>query len=218
MTAPDVQRQLRDEARDAALADEARRRRGARLAAVTAGLVVIGAAATGAAVMSESGGPDAASAQLRAAPAWAPGYDQMPSAMARLNFPEVGDESYHAHALLSVFVRGEQVPVPSEIGIDRAGGIISPVHTHDDTGVIHLEADDPYPFTLEQVFAIWGQPMSASELGPERTDTGEQVQVYVNGRPGAPDVRITDRDNIVVALGEPNSFPTSPPDDALDAH
>ena len=217
MTAPDVQRQLRDEARSAALAEEARRRRSARLAAVTAGLVVIGAAATGAAVMSDNdteNGP----AQLRATSAWAPRYDQMPSTMAHLNFPDVGDESYHAHALLSIFVRGEQVTVPPEIGIDRAGGLISPIHTHDDTGVVHLEADEPYPFTLEQVFAIWGQSMSSSQLGPERTGAGEQVHVYVNGEPAAPDTQISDRDNIVVAVGQPETFPTAPPDDALDAH
>ena len=75
--------------------------------------------------------------------------------------PEVKEHlQTHRHSHLDVFVDGVAVPVPAAIGIDITdpgvqhfpdngayGGIeecakpcISPLHTHDETGIIHTEA------------------------------------------------------------------------------
>jgi hypothetical protein len=56
--------------------------------------------------------------------------------------------------------------------------------THAQDGVIHVESSTPGTYTLGQFFAIWGQPLSTSSVGPIR---GE-VHVFVNGllRPGDP--------------------------------
>src|SRR6516162_4193467 len=57
----------------------------------------------------------------------------------------------HIHAHLDVRVNGQPVDVPAMIGIDRQG--ISPVHTHDSTGVIHTRLDR----SLEHHMTVVGQ-------------------------------------------------------------
>ena len=81
-----------------------------------------------------------ASDLLRTRPPWPPRQAGLEQAVAEAGFPPVGDESYHVHALLSVFTNGEQVPVPPNIGIDTTTGYHSPLHTHTPDGVIHFEA------------------------------------------------------------------------------
>jgi hypothetical protein len=82
--------------------------------------------------------------------------------------------------------------------------------------VIHFEADDPAPFTLGQVFEMWGVDYSADRLGPFVPNGERQIHVYVNGAvaPNPVDVELEEGDNVVVAYGEADSFP-EPPTDAL---
>lgn len=203
--------------------DRDRRRLYAVIAAVAVAAVLI---AVFAAAQSDSGDDDAASstaasdtgALLRTEAPWAPQSDNLAERVEAAGFPPVGDESYHVHALLSVFVDGEQVPVPTNIGIDQSSGFHSPLHTHTPDGVIHFEADDPAPFTLQQVFTMWGVDFGADRLGAYTPNAENQIHVYVNGE------RVTDPagyeinngDNVVVAYGTDGSFPTEPPAGALD--
>lgn len=202
-----------------------RRRLVAAVAAVAVAAVVI---VVFAAAQSGSGDDGAATAPttpssdsgslLRTEAPWAPQYDNLLERVEAAGFPPVGDESYHVHALLSVFVDGEQVPVPTNIGIDQTTSYHSPLHTHTPDGVIHFEADDPSAFTLQQVFAMWGVDFSGDRLGAYTPEAGEQVYVYVNGEPvpDPADYEIADGDNVVVAYGTEGSFPAEPPADALN--
>lgn len=152
-------------------------------------------------------------------PPWAPQSDNLVERVEAAGVPPIGDEAYHVHALLSVFVEGEQVPVPTIIGIDQSSGLHSPLHAHTPDGVIHFEADDPSPFTLQQVFTMWGVDFGADRLGAYTPKDGNQIYVYVNGTPvnDPASYEIEDGDNVVVAHGTDGSFPTQPPADALDS-
>lgn len=156
-------------------------------------------------------------APLQSEPPWAPQLVGLEDRVRAAGFPPVGDESYHVHALLSIFLNGGPVPVPADIGIDRRARYMSALHTHTPDGVIHFEADDPAPFTIQQIFEIWGVDFTANRLGPYINDATNRVQVYVNGTEVADPVHhgIQDQDNIVVAFGTAGSFPTRPPADAL---
>jgi hypothetical protein len=134
---------------------------------------------------------------------------------------------YHVHAHLDVFVNGEPVGVPAGIGVDITnpgvqtgqafggqayGGIrlcdepcISPLHTHDITGVVHTESLDQTPNRLGQFFTEWGVALDESCVGgyckPETS-----VAVYVDGEPyeGDPaDIDLTDQKEIAVVIGTP---------------
>jgi hypothetical protein len=94
----------------------------------------------------------------------------------------------HIHAHLDVYVDGHPVSVPADIGIDTSRGTISPLHTHDDTGVIHIESPAQATFSLAQFFTEWQVSLSASQLGGLHTSNGAELRAYVNGQqvPGNP--------------------------------
>jgi hypothetical protein len=164
---------------------------------------------------------------LAARPVWPAPPDPMARAVAAGIKP--GPKEYginHVHAHLDVFVDGSPITVPAGIGInigdpavrrfDEAdgsvayGGIqlcndpcISPLHTHDVTGIIHTESADAKLHTLGQFFIEWGVPLSASCVGEP---CGPTVAVYVDGQlhagdPGA--IELTDHREIAIVIGTP---------------
>ncbi len=91
----------------------------------------------------------------------------------------------HYHAHLDIIDDGEKVTVPAGIGFVVSNGKatgITLLHTHDTSGVIHIESATPQPFTLGQVFTEWGVTLSATQIGGLHTDTTHVLLAYVNGR------------------------------------
>lgn len=133
----------------------------------------------------------------------------------------------HAHSQLYVYIDGRPVQVPPGIGIDveakgvrtfllkggrvAYGGIrcadacISPLHTHDDSGIVHTESRLPQPHRLGQLFTEWGVRLTPRCVG-DLCAPSHPVAVYVNGRPYAEDPRgvvLEDRSVIAIAIGKP---------------
>jgi hypothetical protein len=72
--------------------------------------------------------------------------------------PEHLESHYHAH--LTLLRDGRRVRVPALIGIDLQHQCLYWLHTHDATGVMHIESPDTRTYTLGQFFDVWGQPLS----------------------------------------------------------
>jgi len=70
-------------------------------------------------------------------------------------------EAYHIHSMLSIYQDGVRLQVPANIGISSCH---YDLHTHDMTGVIHIETPVPRVFTLKQFFSLWGQPLGATQV------------------------------------------------------
>jgi len=92
----------------------------------------------------------------------------------------------HFHAHLDVIVNGRPVTVPANIGItfgaDGQANGISSVHTHDTTGIIHIEAPiSGQRYTLAQVLEEWGVLGDLGCYGPECNSSSGTWTVYVNG-------------------------------------
>lgn len=88
-------------------------------------------------------------------------------------------EAFHVHAHLSIFLNGEALAVPANVGVAEQSPTTAcsySVHTHDGTGKIHVEAAAPGAFTLGQFFAVWGHQLSSSNIADL---TGMPVVVYV---------------------------------------
>jgi hypothetical protein len=69
----------------------------------------------------------------------------------------------HTHTQLEVVVDGKKKQVPAYIGIDTSTGKIAALHTHDTSGLVHLEsAKEHDTFTLEQFLTVWGMPKDAA--------------------------------------------------------
>jgi hypothetical protein len=134
---------------------------------------------------------------------------------------------HHVHAQLDVFVNGKHVRVPAGIGIDIGdpavhvfpmpdgtkayGGIrqcpkacISPLHTHDDTGMLHTESASPVPNTLGEFFIEWGVPLTRTCVGGFCHLT--KPHVYLDGKPFSGDprrIKLVDRLEIAIVIGKP---------------
>jgi hypothetical protein len=205
---------------------EARRRRGAVL---FVGAILVAAAVAGVIVVASGGGgsssgpaqtysrnsvpPGAEAGAQTTPPPWRPEYAHLAQRLQAMGLPGLSEEVFHIHSLLHVYVNGKAVTVPANIGLDQSTGTFSPLHTHDTSGIIHIEADREYAFTIGQFFAVWGVRFTNDRLGPYVSGGGKQLQVYVNGeRVRDPvDYVMHEHDNIVVGYGKPGSFPTEPP-------
>lgn len=89
----------------------------------------------------------------------------------------------HIHAHLDVIVDGKAVTVPALVGIDEARNQISPLHTHDTSGVIHIESPVKGTFSLGQFLTEWQVSTAADHLGGLKPTGAEQLRAYVNGKP-----------------------------------
>jgi hypothetical protein len=110
----------------------------------------------------------------------------------------------HEHAHLTILIRGQIKTVPAFIGITATQ--ICWLHTHDTSGIIHVEAGDSRTFTLGDVFAVWRQPLNQTTIDGDRVGTGESIQATVNQQPytGAPEtIVLKDHEDIVLQLGPP---------------
>jgi hypothetical protein len=109
----------------------------------------------------------------------------------------------HTHQHLDVFVDGRRVSVPAGIGINVAEHFISPIHTHDASGVIHVESPTVRTFSLAELFGVWGVRLTKNCLGGRCRAGG--LRVFVNGRQVADPNRalLGWHDEIVVAFGPP---------------
>jgi len=116
----------------------------------------------------------------------------------------------HAHAHLTIVIRGQLRPVPANIGITATQ--ICWLHTHDTSGIIHIEAGDDRTFTLGDFFDVWRQSLSGTQIGTERVGRGETIKAFENQQSFGSDPRsivLGDKDDIVLQLGPP--YPTIAP-------
>ena len=216
--------QLRSERleRERAAARAASRRRrlqiGGLAVVVAAGIAIVvalsvgggGRSSTPTTARTPTGAGTQAGLQVGAAP-WPPEYQQLATRLNALNLPQTADYPFHIHAMLRIYVDGKQVPIPAGIGIDPLGRFIAPLHTHDASGIVHMEAVRPFPATLGEFLDIWGVKFTPTQIGGYQAGGGNVLGVYVNGR------RVSNPENyvmkahdaIVIGFGKPGSFPTS---------
>jgi hypothetical protein len=180
---------------------------------VAAAVVVIGAVVA-VVVLSggseKSGPPKQAGLDVSPGP-WKTNTAGLEERVAKLGLPDPSDTVFHIHGQLSVYVNGKKQSVPANIGIDSANQFLASLHTHDTTGVVHMEAVRPYKFTLGQFFTVWGVAFSKTQLGAYHPNKAQNLvlQTWVNGKQIADPVNYAMRshDKIVVGFGEPGSFP-----------
>jgi hypothetical protein len=123
----------------------------------------------------------------------------------------------HVHSHLALFYKGEQIAIPQGIGIVKPfreeNGFVGSgqgfywLHTHDATGVIHVESPDNRAYTLGNFFNVWGQPLDADNVAGLKG----KVHAFVDGKPyagKARDIKLGAHTQITLVVGEP---PVSPP-------
>lgn len=90
----------------------------------------------------------------------------------------------HIHSDLKIITDGKQEIVPKDIGIGY--GIMRPVHTHDDSGEIHIEGPCKRDFTLKDFFSIWKKEFNSNCIFDKcinNTDNNKgSLKMFVDGK------------------------------------
>ena len=127
--------------------------------------------------------------------------------------------TFHIHVHLQIYVDGQPRAIPNGVGIvppyqvqqNRDGPFIAGgkgfywLHTHDRTGVVHIESPVARVYTLGEFFDIWGQPLGSDQVGPAHGP----VSVLINGTHSTGDpaaVPLHAHDVIQLAVGPPVAF------------
>lgn len=115
----------------------------------------------------------------------------------------------HIHSHLALFYDGKQLQIPAGVGIAPVPpqGCLYWIHTHDATGIIHIEAPQfeapgGGPFTLGMFFDIWGEPLTAYDVAGKHGP----VVAFVNGAQWHGDLRaipLGAHQEITLEVGKP---------------
>jgi hypothetical protein len=142
--------------------------------------------------------------------------------------------NYHIHAHLTLYENGRVVPVPAYVGIPYNSAInvggqhtcLYWLHTHDASGVIHVESPTTpkRPYTLGQFFDIWRYTslwdaqgglagvVDSSFVNALKAAKPGDIHVFVAGKPVSADYRsitLTKHKLITIEIGRPLKPPTT---------
>ena len=153
---------------------------------------------------------------------WPANIGQLHARLSAMGLPALGAQGtrLHIHQHLDVYVDGRRVTVPEGVGIGTNGPEVffSPLHTHDATGVVHVESPVVKTFTLGQFLAVWGVRFTPRCLGGYCVRGADRIRVYFDGKLVTGDPRalpLEEHEEIVVTYGTkaelPKSIPSSYP-------
>ena len=130
--------------------------------------------------------------------------------------------NYHVHVFVGIYVNGTAYAVPDAIGMFKPAAeqngftataqCYYDVHTHDASGIVHVEAKDPQnvPITgtiynSSQLFDEWGINVAANHFGP----FNGTLKVITSGQTyrGGPGNGVIYRSTYGAWTGDPNKIP-----------
>ena len=149
--------------------------------------------------------------QTGAAP-WSAELGKLRERLQAIGLPAMPSEAFvvHIHQSLRITIDGKPVTVPAQIGIHQLARFISPLHTHDTTGTIHIESAKVETFNLGQFFDVWGVRFNAQCIGGYCNKGVDSLRVFSNGSPvkGNPrNLQLADRQVIEVRFGPARTGP-----------
>ncbi len=212
----------------AMLAHQRRRERRNRLllwTGVGVGVVLVGGVIGGAIVANAHSNSTAdAAAQHNSAPATASGTVSAPpwnapadpgarAKAAGLTMLSSEGTVQHIHSHLTVTVEGKPIAVPALLGIDEQNASISPLHTHDQSGIVHIESPVKATFTLGQVFTEWDVALAAGKIGSYSGASGDTMTTFVDGKAVAGDpaaITLANHEDIDIVVTKPGVTATAP--------
>ena len=136
---------------------------------------------------------------------WPAEQDDLPRRLraADVPFSTMEGTAVHIHPRLRVLVDGDEVEVPTDIGISYVEQAMAALHTHDTEGTIHVESPVVRNFTLGQFFDTWGVRLTRTCVGGYCASDDKRLRALVDGRQAANprSIQLTDGQDIVLAFG-----------------
>ena len=86
---------------------------------------------------------------------------------------------FHIHPHLEIIINNQKQETPANIGI--AYTCMNALHTHDTSGIIHVESPEIRDFILADFFAVWNKPFNKDQILDYKVDAQHTIRVTVNG-------------------------------------
>ncbi len=141
---------------------------------------------------------------------------------ARSVYPAVGripcqsteQSAVHFHVHVTIYINGKRTPIPADVGIAPDGSCSYWLHTHDESGVIHIETPAGVAVTLGNFLDIWEQQFRQSGY-PNQFSNAAGWQVYIDGKPFPGDLHaIALHSHLLITLAY--NSPGAKPDTSYD--
>src|SRR6266481_1253426 len=89
---------------------------------------------------------------------WGPELGNLLGRLRVIQIPPLAAEGavLHIHQHLDLSINGATTTIASQIGINTPARFITPIHTHDTSGIIHVESNTVRTYTLGEFFDVWG--------------------------------------------------------------
>lgn len=107
---------------------------------------------------------------------------------------DVPKKPIHWHPKLKIIIKGQEQFIPPNIGISIGNNMdnqisgmrMSPTHTHESDGTIHLENNKPWlkpeTLTLDYFFKVWGKNFNRSCIFEYCNGRSSTLTMTVNGQ------------------------------------
>src|SRR4051794_40903238 len=137
--------------------------------------------------------PDQLTGLSTGPPPWPAKLDGLYQRLQAIGLPPqaVEGQGLHSDQHLDIYVDGQPVQIPQGIGIPpgyrgdpgtTSTDFISILHTHDTSGVVHVEAPSVTQYTLGEFFDVWGVKFTPQCLGNLCETKDKTIEVFVNGK------------------------------------
>ena len=120
----------------------------------------------------------------------------------------------HVHSHLTILDGDEPVTVPANIGHSDDREFAAEIHTHDTSGIVHVESPTRETFVLGQLFSEWDVALDGQGVGSLGQDDGLELHTFVGGSPYTADpagIPLRDFERIDLVLAPIGETVTAPP-------
>ena len=87
---------------------------------------------------------------------------------------------FHIHPNLEIIINGQKQEIPTDVGINA--GCMNSLHTHDNSGIIHVESPEKRDFNLADFFAVWNKIYNKDQIFDYKTDDTHIIRQTINGQ------------------------------------
>jgi hypothetical protein len=228
---PTTKAERRDQARQERHALQRKMERRRRLRGLTTRVVIVLAVlgvAGGVLLLTRSRSPKTGPVEVSGAPSvdpttlpsvltgpapWPANTEDLEARLSAIGLPALSAEGteLHIHQHLDLYVNGTKEVVPAQIGIITSPQVVfSPLHTHDTSGIIHVESPTVRSFTLGEFFDVWGVRFTPTCIGGYCEQGDRTLRVYVDGQLAAGNpttLELFAHEEIVVTYGPKAELP-----------
>lgn len=109
--------------------------------------------------------------------------------------------NHHYHLEIEIKQDDKKIPIPPNVGIN--GECIHPLHTHDETGLVHIDYPRKIQVTLGDFFDVMGIIFKDDQVGNIKQYDGYNIEVFVNNKKIPGDYRniiLKDKEDIGIVI------------------